>query len=390
MAIKKRVLFLSHYGANEQFQDFFAEVANKNYEVKAIIPKEVIYRNGYRPQYFPARKTINDVEYIPSKLFDKTRYHLSGYFPELPKTIVHFKPDIIIVTDEVYTIDAWFVILYKILFFKKYQIISWSQAHYMENSRVIRPLGRCLFWWNRKFIHKFVARNKSQENRTKKTLKNNEFVQHVYWGTNSTVFQKLNLDKKILQSKLDICVDLENKKVISFVGRIVPEKGIMNVIKALKQLPADVIFLILGQGNDKFIQEIRNYIQNNSLTNRCFLIKDKKNNDLVYFYNLTDLLILPTTNINNYYELFGRVLPEAMMCKTLVLGSSNGAIPEVINNKQCLFEQNNQSEMEEKIKKLLYQSTEEKNKIIDENYKYAMAKFTNSAFADNLSSLIEK
>lgn len=377
---KKKILFLSHYGANEQFQEFFSGVAeNTNFDVKVIIPKAVEYQNGYRAQYFPKRKIINNVEYIPSKLIDKKRYHLSGYFPELPKTIIKFKPDIVIVTDEVYTIDAWFVIIYKLLFFKKFQIITWSQAHYMESSKVLRPLAQILFWWNRKFIHKFVARNKHQVARIKPTLKNNEFVQHVYWSTDPEKFTKRTVTRE---------EKYQNKKIIGFVGRIVPEKGILNVVQGFKKLPEDSIFLIVGKGQDKYIGEIKSYIKKYNLGNKCILLGDLQYDKLVEFYNEIDLLILPTNNLNNFYELFGRVLPEAMMCKTLVLGSTNGAIPEVIDNEKCLFEQNNKSDMINKINHLVLMSPEEKERTIEKNYSHAIENFSVSAFVNNLTSLI--
>ncbi|MFA5995914.1 MAG: glycosyltransferase family 4 protein [Patescibacteria group bacterium] len=387
----KRILFLSHYGAHQQFQDFFSAIAKQgNYEVKVIIPKEIVYSYGYGTHRFPERKIINNVEYIPSALFDKYRYHFSGYFPELPKTILSFKPDTIIVTDEVYTLDAWFVVLYKFLFFKHYQIITWSQANYLENRHTLVPAAQLILSLNKPFINKFIARNHTQSSRIKAVIPSSKHVQTVYWSSHPDRFQHLNIPRPELLKKLGITANLINKQLIGFAGRLVPEKGVLDVIECLPQLEGQFVFLVVGEGKANYIEEIKQYLEEHQLKQRCILLGKKDYEELLLFYNAIDLLILPTNNHNNFYELFGRVLAEAMMCKTLVLGSSNGGIPEVINNELCIFNQNDRIDMINKIKHLLNLTSEQRNSLLEQQYQHAINNFSVTAFARNLITLIER
>lgn len=389
---RQRILFLSHYAANPQFQEFFTEIAKLgSYEVKVVLPREIIYTNGYRPQRWPKRKVLNGVEYIPANLIDPKRYYLSGYRPELGQTIERFRPDTVIVTDEVYTMDTFNVILYRLLYLRRFQIITWCQALYMEKPKTVRWPGPLLLWWNKKFVSKFVARNTHQAGRIRAVIPQSKQVQHVYWSTNPTEFKTLKQSRKDLLKKFGLeTLPIEDKRLIGFVGRLVPEKSILEVASVLSKLPKDVVFLVVGQGDEKYIAEIKSYLKQNNLEDRCYLVGDRPYNELVYFYNLLEVLLLPTRNYNNFYELFGRVLAEGMMSKTLVLGSSNGAIPEVINNPDCLFKQNDWEDFTNKLIRLLNLPKGKREAMIEDNYRHSITNFTVEAFAKNLISLIER
>ncbi|MDP3970732.1 MAG: glycosyltransferase family 4 protein [bacterium] len=386
-----KILFLSHYGANHQFQDFFSEIGNRpGFEVKVVLPKEVQYTNGYQPQYFLERKTINNVEYIPGKLFRKKTYLLSGYFPALPLAIMQHNPDIIIVTDETFTFDTFFVVLYKLLFFKRYRIVTWSQAKYFEDSSYLPWPVRILLKFNKLFAHRFVARNHGQEERIKKALPIGNKVKTVYWSSDPAQFKPLNLSSAKLVKKLKQEIIFDQKYILGFVGRVVPEKGVLNIIQALADLPEHVSFVVAGDGNEEYIMKCKKYITEHKLEKRCFMLGAQDYDRLVYLYNIIDLLILPTNKgKRDFYELFGRVLVEAMMTKTLILGSNNGAIPEVVGDDRFIFQQGNQQSMIEKILFCLNLDDTERTKILESNYLRSQQKFTIKAFADNLLELSE-
>jgi glycosyltransferase involved in cell wall biosynthesis len=50
-----------------------------------------------------------------------------------------------------------------------------------------------------------------------------------------------------------------------------------------------------------------------------------------------DVLVLPSDTHKGWKEQFGRVLIEAMACQVPVIGSSSGAIPEVIGEAGLIF-----------------------------------------------------
>ena len=53
--------------------------------------------------------------------------------------------------------------------------------------------------------------------------------------------------------------------------------------------------------------------------------------------SLLDMLVLPSRSTTVWQEQFGRVLIEAMACGAPLVGSSSGAIPEVIGSAGLIF-----------------------------------------------------
>src|SRR6185312_5348201 len=59
-----------------------------------------------------------------------------------------------------------------------------------------------------------------------------------------------------------------------------------------------------------------------------------------------EILVLPSRRVGMWAEQFGRVLVEAMAAGKIVVGSSSGAIPEVIGDGGFVFEENNALSLE--------------------------------------------
>jgi glycosyltransferase involved in cell wall biosynthesis len=53
--------------------------------------------------------------------------------------------------------------------------------------------------------------------------------------------------------------------------------------------------------------------------------------------NCLDLVVLPSRPTPVWIEQFGRVLTEALACKTLAIGADTGAIPEVLGDRALVF-----------------------------------------------------
>jgi len=65
-----------------------------------------------------------------------------------------------------------------------------------------------------------------------------------------------------------------------------------------------------------------------------------------------DVLVLPSKTMPTWKEQFGRVLIEAMACQVSVIGSSSGAIPEVIGKAGLVFKEGNAADLRAKIEQL--------------------------------------
>lgn len=120
-----------------------------------------------------------------------------------------------------------------------------------------------------------------------------------------------------------------------FVSRPDKRKGLLETIKAITSINDDKIFLwIVGDHKKNDYQQIIK----NKKSNFHFLGK-KKNEDLPKLYQLADATI-----ISSYYEPFGMVAIESMLCGTPVISTKvNGLKDLIIENYNGLFISNKQN-----------------------------------------------
>lgn len=154
-------------------------------------------------------------------------------------------------------------------------------------------------------------------------------------GVDTKIFRKRELDKKFVRK-----YKRNNEKIILYVGRLIPAKGIDVTINALRKIndEINVKFLIIGKG--PFEQNLRKLVHKLDLDNNVLFLGFVRQSKLPSFYSLADVFVLSSTYYdqnNNYIpfisENFGLVLIEAMACETLVIASRMGAIPNLVKHK---------------------------------------------------------
>ena len=112
---------------------------------------------------------------------------------------------------------------------------------------------------------------------------------------------------------------------IGFAGRLVPEKGIDDLIAAVAQLSFPFRLLVVGDG------PLRSKLEQATLGHgRLDLRTGVRTAQMPDLYRQMDVLVLPSRTTETWAEQFGRVLCEALMCGVPLVGSSSGEIPWVI------------------------------------------------------------
>lgn len=122
---------------------------------------------------------------------------------------------------------------------------------------------------------------------------------------------------------------------VGFVGRLIPAKGLLDLVEAAAGLTIDWRLELLGNGELR--REIEARAAALSVADRLVIRSEIPSTDVPTALAGLDALVLPSRTTLNWREQFGRALIEAMSTGVPVVGSSSGEIPNVIGEAGLLF-----------------------------------------------------
>lgn len=146
---------------------------------------------------------------------------------------------------------------------------------------------------------------------------------------------------------------LEGRFAIGYVGRVVPEKGIADLVRALSLLPQKCVLVIVGDG--PFRRGAERLAAATGVASRIRWVPQVTSLQVPQYMSALDVLALPSRTTRRWKEQFGRVLIEAMACETPVLGSDSGEIPKVIGDAGLIFPEGDVEAMAERLRFLCEQ-----------------------------------
>lgn len=152
-----------------------------------------------------------------------------------------------------------------------------------------------------------------------------------------------NFCKKIdLKEKMDIRKEYgfsEDDFLVMFCGRIVEEKGVRELIKAIKSIDNDKIkLLIAGESNFKnskkteFVKEIEKLSE--EIKERIAFTGFVPNSKLYRIYNIADLQVIPSL----WEEAAGLVALEGRACKVKQIITNSGGLPEYASKDSVIID----------------------------------------------------
>lgn len=121
---------------------------------------------------------------------------------------------------------------------------------------------------------------------------------------------------------------MDNEKIILFMGRLVYEKGIQNLIAAMPKILHnyhDAKLVICGKGG--MLNELRNQANSLGLGNKVYFAGYMNSKNVQKMYKCADISVFPST-----YEPFGIVALEAMLSGTPVVVSDVGGLNEIVDH----------------------------------------------------------
>ncbi len=139
--------------------------------------------------------------------------------------------------------------------------------------------------------------------------------------------------------------------VIGYLGRLVPEKGLFDLLEAFAGLQGNCRLRIIGDGILR--EELRRRLAASVPAERAELLPALPGSAVPAALQELDILVLPSRSVSNWKEQFGRVLIEAMSCGLAVVGSDSGEIPNVLGDAGIIVPQANPAALQNALQSLV-------------------------------------
>ena len=140
-----------------------------------------------------------------------------------------------------------------------------------------------------------------------------------------------------------------NHKIILYLGRMDPDKGVLTLIKSFKNLLSknNNIFLLLVGRDEMNINKYLNDILQNLSNKVCYISNVSRPEEII---NVSDIFCLPSKR-----EGFGSVVIEAGACELPVIGSNIYGLKSSLKNNfnGLTFKVDDINDLESKIQKLI-------------------------------------
>jgi D-inositol-3-phosphate glycosyltransferase len=188
----------------------------------------------------------------------------------------------------------------------------------------------------------------------------------------------------------------QDRKLILFVGRIEPLKGLETLFRAIAILAKEtpcfcdniVVSVIGGEGENTEAtrsaeeERLRNLREELDLNELVTFVGSKDQDTLPYYYSAAYVVTVPS-----YYESFGMVAVEAMACGVPVIASKAGGLMYTIQDglTGLLFPANSPSALAEKLCHLLDEP--ETRDAMGENARCWAQRFSWANIADQMVGL---
>ncbi|MBX9695841.1 MAG: glycosyltransferase family 4 protein [Cyanobacteria bacterium] len=354
-------------------------------EIVVIVPKVWVPGGVQSGTVKSEHKEEDRLRVIPVVNFGREKGGLLTFGWEIIKVVREFKPDIIQVEQGSFALTYTQMILVNLLLQRRAKNIFFTWWNLRHNQS---PLARFLEWFNLHHTHGAICGNQDGA----EILRDRGFLGPLavipQLGVDLEQFSRTNEPE--LMRELDLSQD---EFVIGFTGRLVPEKGLQTLMKALSrveermgELKRSWKCIFIGRGPMK--ADLIEWAKNSKVEQRIRIIEDVPHDQVPRYMSLMSALVLPSETSpkvkalagGGWSEQFGHVLIEAMACEVPIIGSSSGNIPHVIGDSGLVFSEGDADALADSITRLMGQPSLARD-LSRRGYERCMTKFTNHALA---------
>lgn len=175
----------------------------------------------------------------------------------------------------------------------------------------------------------------------------------IPYGVDQEVFRPKQKDLNLLK---DLNIQ-ENDFVVLFIGRLVWEKGVYDLIFAAKKIISDnqiktpVKFVFAGSGSEE--KKMRTLAKQLSIDKNIIIVRSLPYSKVSDMHNLADVFVLPSILTKYWQEQFGFVLIESMSCGKPIITTMTGSIPYVVGDAAILIPPNDFLSLYQSIKRVI-------------------------------------
>ncbi len=174
-------------------------------------------------------------------------------------------------------------------------------------------------------------------------------------------------------------LNLDNKIVFLFVGKVDEGKGIFDFIDTIKSLQSEnVEAFVVGYGKDfEKAQDLAKNVKNINFVGKV--------NNVIDYYLLSDVFLMPS----HADESFGRTVIEAMATKNIIVAYKSGNIPYLVQDGINGFLAENKKELIVKSQYIL-DNIEKLNPIRENAYSFFKENFSESIVLDKFVKALKE